>query len=89
MRITCPYCGTRNLDEFTYRGPIASRRPIGMPGSTTSICGTIRPVLTKSSGITARAVTPGSKSRATRPPMRSLPSIARQKCAEQRSAEER
>ncbi len=27
MRITCPYCGTRNLDEFTYRGDATVKRP--------------------------------------------------------------
>ncbi len=27
MRITCPYCGTRNLEEFSYRGDATVKRP--------------------------------------------------------------
>lgn len=27
MRITCPYCGARNLDEFTYRSDATVIRP--------------------------------------------------------------
>jgi heterotetrameric sarcosine oxidase delta subunit len=27
MRITCPYCGERALEEFTYRGDAAVKRP--------------------------------------------------------------
>jgi len=27
MRITCPYCGKRALDEFTYRGDATVERP--------------------------------------------------------------
>ena len=27
MRITCPYCGERALEEFTYRGDATVRRP--------------------------------------------------------------
>ena len=27
MRITCPYCGTRNLEEFSYRGDATVQRP--------------------------------------------------------------
>ena len=50
MRITCPYCGERALEEFTYRGDAtvsaarrASSRAPSEPGSTTSICATTRP----------------------------------------------
>ena len=27
MRIPCPYCGTRSLEEFSYRGDATVRRP--------------------------------------------------------------
>jgi heterotetrameric sarcosine oxidase delta subunit len=27
MRITCPYCGERGLEEFTYRGDATVKRP--------------------------------------------------------------
>ncbi len=27
MRLTCPICGTRPLEEFTYRGDASVRRP--------------------------------------------------------------
>ncbi|MBS0958988.1 MULTISPECIES: sarcosine oxidase subunit delta [Acetobacter] len=27
MRITCPHCGSRGLEEFTYRGDATVRRP--------------------------------------------------------------
>jgi methylglutamate dehydrogenase subunit B len=27
MRITCPYCGERALEEFTYRGDATVKRP--------------------------------------------------------------
>jgi heterotetrameric sarcosine oxidase delta subunit len=27
MRITCPYCGERPLDEFTFQGDATPRRP--------------------------------------------------------------
>ena len=27
MRIRCPYCGERNLEEFTYRGDATVTRP--------------------------------------------------------------
>lgn len=27
MRITCPHCGARGLEEFTYRGDATVRRP--------------------------------------------------------------
>ncbi|MGY6769791.1 sarcosine oxidase subunit delta [Komagataeibacter sp. NFXK3] len=27
MRIHCPYCGTRGVEEFTYRGDATVRRP--------------------------------------------------------------
>ena len=27
MRITCPYCGERNLDEFVYQGDASLTRP--------------------------------------------------------------
>jgi sarcosine oxidase subunit delta len=29
MRLTCPYCGGRDVREFTYRGDAAPRRPDG------------------------------------------------------------
>ena len=59
MRIPCPYCGARTLEEFTYRGdatvtrPTASTRRDARPGSTTSTCATTRPAGIASSGITA------------------------------------
>ena len=34
MRITCPYCGERALEEFTYRGDATVRRPDSLePGA--------------------------------------------------------
>ncbi|MFT9015061.1 MAG: sarcosine oxidase subunit delta [Acetobacter sp.] len=27
MRLTCPFCGSRGLEEFTYRGDATVRRP--------------------------------------------------------------
>lgn len=27
MKITCPYCGTRNESEFVYGGPVVAKRP--------------------------------------------------------------
>ena len=54
MRITCPFCGERDLGEFTYLGDAAPQRPLGAagarprarakPSTTTSTCATIRPV---------------------------------------------
>ncbi|MEM7192835.1 MAG: sarcosine oxidase subunit delta [Pseudomonadota bacterium] len=29
MRITCPYCGSRALEEFSYRGDATVKRPDG------------------------------------------------------------
>ena len=34
MRITCPYCGERALEEFTYRGDATVRRPKSLDPST-------------------------------------------------------
>ena len=30
MRITCPHCGTRDAQEFSYLGDAAPKRPDGM-----------------------------------------------------------
>ncbi|MEM7399111.1 MAG: sarcosine oxidase subunit delta [Pseudomonadota bacterium] len=35
MRITCPYCGARNLEEFTYRGDATVKRPDSLDESAT------------------------------------------------------
>ena len=35
MRITCPYCGTRGLEEFTYRGDATVKRPLSIDKSDT------------------------------------------------------
>jgi len=35
MRITCPYCGERALEEFTYRGDATVTRPESLEPSTT------------------------------------------------------
>jgi sarcosine oxidase subunit delta len=35
MRITCPYCGTRGLEEFTYRGAATVKRPRSIDKSAT------------------------------------------------------
>jgi sarcosine oxidase subunit delta len=32
MRISCPYCGERDAQEFVYRGDAALRRPDGEDG---------------------------------------------------------
>ncbi|KQX22602.1 MULTISPECIES: sarcosine oxidase subunit delta [unclassified Sphingomonas] len=32
MRISCPYCGERDAQEFVYRGDAAPRRPDGEAG---------------------------------------------------------
>jgi len=29
MRINCPYCGERSIEEFTYRGDASVQRPSG------------------------------------------------------------
>ncbi|ODR99986.1 sarcosine oxidase subunit delta [Methyloceanibacter methanicus] len=34
MRITCPYCGERALDEFTYRGDATVKRPDSLDENT-------------------------------------------------------
>ncbi len=67
MRIKCPYCGERALEEFTYRGDATVTRPDeprvrapSKPGSITSISATIPRVSTASIGITAKAAMPGS-----------------------------
>ena len=31
IRIMCPWCGLRPLDEFDYHGDASKKRPIGMP----------------------------------------------------------
>ncbi len=35
MRITCPYCGTRGLEEFTYRGDATVTRPSSIDARAT------------------------------------------------------
>ena len=66
MRIKCPYCGERALEEFTYRGDATVTRPTSLepapskPGSITSISATIPRVSIASIGITAKAAMPGS-----------------------------
>lgn len=32
MRIPCPYCGSRDAQEFTYRGDAGPKRPEGEEG---------------------------------------------------------
>jgi heterotetrameric sarcosine oxidase delta subunit len=32
MRIPCPYCGSRDVQEFVYRGDAAPKRPQGEDG---------------------------------------------------------
>jgi sarcosine oxidase subunit delta len=34
MRIRCPYCGKRALEEFTYRGDATVSRPTSLEAST-------------------------------------------------------
>ena len=34
MRIRCPYCGERSLEEFTYRGDATVTRPTSLDPST-------------------------------------------------------
>lgn len=31
MRVPCPHCGSRGLEEFTFRGDAVPRRPEGAP----------------------------------------------------------
>ena len=52
MRIACPYCGVRDVREFTYLGDATPRAPrcagagrASSASSTMSICATIRPAL--------------------------------------------
>ena len=33
MRIPCPFCGDRDLSEFSYRGDVAPRRPDAAEGA--------------------------------------------------------
>ena len=35
MRIRCPYCGERSLEEFTYRGDATVKRPESLDASAT------------------------------------------------------
>lgn len=35
MRIRCPYCGERGLEEFTYRGDATVTRPVELDESAT------------------------------------------------------
>jgi sarcosine oxidase subunit delta len=35
MRIRCPYCGERSLEEFTYRGDATVKRPQSLDPSAT------------------------------------------------------
>jgi methylglutamate dehydrogenase subunit B len=37
MRITCPYCGTRDSEEFSIQGEVASPRPPVSPDSAADI----------------------------------------------------
>jgi heterotetrameric sarcosine oxidase delta subunit len=37
MRITCPYCGTRDAQEFTYLGDARPRRPDGPDASQSAM----------------------------------------------------
>ena len=34
MRIPCPHCGSRDAQEFVYRGDAAPKRPAGDAGET-------------------------------------------------------
>ena len=37
MRIPCPHCGQRDLQEFTYLGDATPRRPDGLAGSSAAM----------------------------------------------------
>ena len=80
MRIACPHCGLAtcaNSPIWVTRRPsvpIRKRRTQSIASSPTSICATIRPARTASSGTTAPAARLGSSSSATRARTRSPPS---------------
>ena len=66
MRITCPYCGERALEEFTYRGDATVTRPDSLdaaaePAWVDYVYFRDNPAgLHRSIGITAPAAMPGS-----------------------------
>ena len=67
MRIACPYCGARDIREFSYlgeavitRGPIRPTRKRSRTSPTTSIAATILPGRCANTGITRPAARPGS-----------------------------
>jgi sarcosine oxidase subunit delta len=37
MRISCPYCGPRDVQEFTYLGDAGKKRPLGMETSESAM----------------------------------------------------
>ena len=67
MRIKCPYCGERALEEFTYRGDATVKRPESLePSATDAWVDYVYlrdnpPASTRSIGITAPAAMPGSR----------------------------
>ena len=67
MRIKCPYCGERALEEFTYRGDATVRRPASLDPAVEQAwvdyvySATIPQGCTRSIGITAPAAMPGSR----------------------------
>ena len=66
MRITCPYCGERSLDEFSiqvtqpYAVPTARVQPPQPTSSATSMSARTHPESIASSGTTLPVATPGS-----------------------------
>jgi len=56
MRITCPHCGERSLEEFTYLGDASERRPeAGLPAATERPSGGERSAQVSSSDVAAFA----------------------------------
>ena len=65
MRIPCPFCGDRDVQEFTYLGDATVARPDRATDAerdvrTTSTCATIPPGRIANTGITPPAAAPGS-----------------------------
>ena len=67
MRINCPYCGERGLEEFTYRGDATVKRPESLEPSAADawvdyvyLRDNPGRACTRSIGTTAPAATPGS-----------------------------
>lgn len=70
MRIHCPYCGTRGVEEFTYLGDATVRRPDPDAPEAAWVdyvyCVTTPLGRTRNTGITPRAVMAGWWSCVTR-----------------------